>query len=198
MTRLHWQHNPNHIIFWLSFLLIAATQGRRSYIFPWTLQLYHDWRWCCGDRGHIYTSSTYRFPYGDSGNNLEKVWKRHLLLCYLSLLGEQNKIIDFIIHTFFRVNVDVPICTSFIPISPVAFSSTATLYVEGVFFTKGQGELKRPMQIKYVVHNRSNHTHSLWVSLDSTECFMNAGPKKVLCCLIFYFFANLSLVFLSF
>jgi len=80
--------------------------------------------------------------------------------------------------TWKREKEDVPVCTSVIPISPIPFSHAATIYVEGIFSNTGKGELKRPMQIKYVIYNRSNKPHDLWISLDSTECFMNAGPKK--------------------
>lgn len=63
--------------------------------------------------------------------------------------------------------------------SPVAVSSTAAIYVEGIFNCKGRGELKEPMPVKFSIHNRSKKVYDLWVSLDSTECFMNAGPRKV-------------------
>jgi hypothetical protein len=46
----------------------------------------------------------------------------------------------------------------------------------------GEGRLKKPMPASYILKNRSSFCFDLSVSIDSTEYFMNAGPKKVLIC----------------
>lgn len=51
------------------------------------------------------------------------------------------------------------------------------LYLTGEF---GEGWLKCPMTVTYTLFNRSSHTHDLVISIDSTEYFMNAGPKRVM------------------
>ncbi|CAL8120333.1 unnamed protein product [Orchesella dallaii] len=86
----------------------------------------------------------------------------------------------------FRYNQDDPRGLD-IPFSPLMSKFTVnplpvsqcTIFVETIVSGKGMGELKKPVPIKYAITNCTEKVLDLCASLESSDSFMNAGPKKI-------------------
>ncbi|ODN01997.1 Trafficking protein particle complex subunit 11, partial [Orchesella cincta] len=56
--------------------------------------------------------------------------------------------------------------------------SRCHVFVETIVSARGMGELKKPMPIKYAITNCTEKVLDLSTSIESSDSFMNAGPKK--------------------
>jgi len=65
------------------------------------------------------------------------------------------------------------------PVKPIG-TARCTVFVETIIQGDGLGRLKQPMPLTYAVMNCTEKVLDLCVSLESSDTFMNAGPKKVM------------------
>ena len=69
--------------------------------------------------------------------------------------------------------------TTQVPVNPIPTRDDNPLFLQGVFSNNGHGKLKQPMRAYYTLTNRTSNVFDLSIIIDSSESFMNAGPKKV-------------------